>query len=168
MVEIREARPDDAEACAAVHVASWQAAYRGMVPDDDLDALRPERRLAGWQDWLGRDRPRGAVLLAVEDGEVVGFGSFVPHPELSGGWALVPQLYLGPAAIGRGIGAALMAAGPDRLRADGFTRVELWVHPDSDRARRFYERGGWTSDGTVQVEEVWGVRLPELRMVRDL
>jgi ribosomal protein S18 acetylase RimI-like enzyme len=165
---IREGTPGDAAACAAVHVASWQVAYRGALPDEYLDGLDAADRLPRWQEWLAQERPRGCVLVAEVDGEVVGFGSFVAHTSLGDAWALIPNLYLAPVAIGRGVGAALMAAGLARLEADGFEHVELWVHPENDRARRFYERGGWTTDGTTNVEEVWGIQLDELRMTRAL
>jgi len=45
---IREATPDDAPAIAAVHVRSWQAAYRGIVPEGGTEAEyegAPEIRL---------------------------------------------------------------------------------------------------------------------------
>jgi hypothetical protein len=41
---LRPAEPDDALAVARVHVRSWQAAYRTLIPDDYLDQLRPEDR----------------------------------------------------------------------------------------------------------------------------
>jgi GNAT superfamily N-acetyltransferase len=167
-VRIRDATPDDAAACAAVHVASWQVAYRGMVPDDYLDALRPEHRLPTWEVALRAEVPAGRVLVAEVDGEVAGFGSYRPHPTLGAPWGLLPTLYLAPAAIGRGVGAALLAAVLEGLAAEGYEHVELWVHPGNHRARRFYERHGWTSDGTTQSEEVWGVELQELRMTIDL
>ena len=156
MREVRDAEPDDAPACAAVHVASWQDTYRGAVPDEYLDALAPADRLDAWRDWIGQERPRGCILLAVDDGDV------------DDTWALLPTLYRPPAAIGRGHGSALMDVGLARLAAHGYQHVELWVHPDNQRARRFYERGGWASDGTTQVEQVWGVELAELRMTKDL
>jgi hypothetical protein len=43
-VELRRAEPTDAIAVARVHVRSWQAAYRKLMPDDYLDQLRPEDR----------------------------------------------------------------------------------------------------------------------------
>jgi hypothetical protein len=36
---IRLATPDDAWPIAAVDVAGWQAAYRGLMPDDYQDGL---------------------------------------------------------------------------------------------------------------------------------
>ncbi|GAA4247772.1 hypothetical protein [Dactylosporangium darangshiense] len=38
-IEIRPATVEDAGAVAAVHVGSWRAAYRGIVPQEHLDGL---------------------------------------------------------------------------------------------------------------------------------
>ena len=43
-VELRRAGPPNAIAVARVHVRSWQAAYRKLVPGDYPDQLRPEDR----------------------------------------------------------------------------------------------------------------------------
>lgn len=42
--EIRPARPEDALPVAGVHVRSWQAGYRGLLPEAYLHSLRPEDR----------------------------------------------------------------------------------------------------------------------------
>jgi hypothetical protein len=47
-VEARIATVDDAAAVAAVHVRSWQDAYRGIFPDAYLDGLSVERRSNVW------------------------------------------------------------------------------------------------------------------------
>ena len=41
---VRSAVADDAHATAAIHVAGWQFAYRGILPERLLDSLRPESR----------------------------------------------------------------------------------------------------------------------------
>ena len=46
-VTVRHARAGDAPDLGLVHVRAWQAAYRGQMPDDYLDGLRPEERAAG-------------------------------------------------------------------------------------------------------------------------
>ena len=43
-VELRRAVPGDENEVAEVHVRSWQVAYRGLLPDAYLDALRPAGR----------------------------------------------------------------------------------------------------------------------------
>jgi ribosomal protein S18 acetylase RimI-like enzyme len=46
---------------------------------------------------------------------------------------------------GRHIGSALMGAMETIARERGFESMHLTVHVDNERARRFYERHGWTS-----------------------
>lgn len=44
---------------------------------------------------------------------------------------------------GRGIGAALLGALKDHLRAEGMTRIDCACHRDNEGAWRFYERLGF-------------------------
>jgi RimJ/RimL family protein N-acetyltransferase len=44
--EVRRATTADAEEIARVNVASWRAAYRGLVPDAVLDRMDPAGRTA--------------------------------------------------------------------------------------------------------------------------
>lgn len=57
-----------------------------------------------------------------------------------------------PAAQGSRIGQELMAEAERRARTAGFERMHLTVHPENERAVRFYELGGWARslrpDGT--------------------
>lgn len=70
--ELREARPDDAAAVAGVHVRSWQAAYRGLLPDEYLDGLRAENRARRYTFHLvGPEHPATTVALAA--GRLCGF-----------------------------------------------------------------------------------------------
>jgi RimJ/RimL family protein N-acetyltransferase len=167
-VQIRDAVEADAEAIARVHVASWQAAYRGMLPDGYLDGLEPGDRRPFWEERLAAPPARSAVLVAEDGGSLVGFTTLLSHPDLGPSWALLPHLYLHPDAWGRGVGPALLDAVLDRARALGFAHVELWVLVDNVRARQVYEREGWVSDGTQKSEEVWGVELPEVRYRLEL
>jgi ribosomal protein S18 acetylase RimI-like enzyme len=49
-----------------------------------------------------------------------------------------------PSRQGGGAGRLLMARAEEAARAGGFERMHLTVHPDNDRAVRFYELDGWT------------------------
>ena len=44
----------------------------------------------------------------------------------------------------------------------------LWVLKGNDRARRFYQRAGFTADGAEEPFDVDGVAVPEVRYVREL
>jgi hypothetical protein len=73
VVTIRRATVQDAPALGRLHVRAWQAAYRGQMPEDYLDGLRPEERAAGWERSLRRDRDQDPVLVAQQEDRVVGF-----------------------------------------------------------------------------------------------
>jgi hypothetical protein len=48
-LSVRPARPGYAAAIAEVHVRTWQAAYRGQIPDAFLDGLSVERHHEAWR-----------------------------------------------------------------------------------------------------------------------
>ena len=54
-------------AVARVHVRSWQAAYRGLLPDDYLDQLRPEDRAPSY-DFASLEPLKPRTIVAVEPG----------------------------------------------------------------------------------------------------
>lgn len=54
---------DDARAIAAVHIASWRAAYRGLLPDAALDALTLDGREGDWRRWLAPGGARERTLV---------------------------------------------------------------------------------------------------------
>ena len=167
-MEIRPAQPGDALTVARVHVRSWQAAYRGLLPEDYLAQLRPEDRAARY-DFAAGDPAKPHTLVAAEAGAIIGFASTMPsrdaeradHGELC-------ALYVNPEHWGRGIGVALVAAARARLAEAGFQRALLWVLNGNRRAERFYQRDGWAADGARRTETVWGVTVDELRCVRAL
>ena len=69
-VVIRTAQPDDALAIAQVHVATWQTAYRGILPDNVLADLKVSQRQRQWQQAIAENQ----LLIVAEIGdEIVGF-----------------------------------------------------------------------------------------------
>ena len=79
-MEIRPAQAADALGVATVHVRSWQAAYKGLLPDLYLDQLDVERRRAGWARNIDEAHwPRTGTLVATEaSGNVIGFAHVGP------------------------------------------------------------------------------------------
>jgi hypothetical protein len=61
---VRLATAADAAPLAAVHIRSWQWAYRGLMPDHVLAGLDIEQRTERWTTTL-TDLHDTAVLLAV-------------------------------------------------------------------------------------------------------
>ncbi|HTZ07709.1 MAG TPA: GNAT family N-acetyltransferase [Acidimicrobiales bacterium] len=161
MVVLRPARPDDALAVAGVHVRSWQAGYRGLLPDHVLDALRPEERARHYR-FAHPDPAAPATVVAVEDGTVVGFATTGLGPSgTAGGDGEVLALYVDPGWWGRGVGRGLVAGARAALARAGAARGLLWVLAGNTRAGRFYRADGWAPDGTRRRAEVWGVDVEE-------
>jgi GNAT superfamily N-acetyltransferase len=168
-VSVRWAKVSDAAELAEVHVASWRAAYRGLLPDDRLASLDVGRRAEQWRGWLGPDGERNATLVAELDGEIAGFATLeMPsrdedQPE---DVAQIPALYLRPERRRAGIGTVLVDAAMQELRARGFREVILWMLEGNDRARAFYERTGWHLDGSARRASQYFPELDDLVEVR--
>jgi ribosomal protein S18 acetylase RimI-like enzyme len=166
---LREARAEDARSVAAVHVASWQSAYRGHLPDAHLDGLSVDDRTATWEAFMAK-RPTDHLVVAELDGEVVGFASTGPSTDSGADPAIgeVYTLYLHPDRWGTGAGRALLEYAAARLAADGFTHATLWVLGTNQRARRFYQRQGWTQVEGVRTQEFGGQVVTDYRYGKTL
>ena len=162
---IREARQEDADAIAEIHVRSWQAAYAGLLPREALAALSIPDRAARWRSWLERPAPGLRVWVEEDDGRIIGFSSTGPSrdPGATRRHAEMFTIYLAPDVVGRGWGRTLFAHAIDDLRRQGFRSAELWVLKENDRARRFYEAAGCRSDGEEKTESLYGIDVHEIR-----
>ena len=111
MVEVRNATPADARAIAAVNVASWRVAYRGLIPDDVLSGLSVSDRERFWHDALSAPEPCTSVVVATAAHTVVGFAAagppLVPVDRADPTQGDQYALYLDPGSWGRGIAACL-------------------------------------------------------------
>jgi len=169
-IVVRDARVDDADEVAGVHVRSWQAAYRGLIDQAVLDGLSVEQRAESWRGFVAAPLPTGlGILVAVRDDRVVGwtsFGSGRDPDGLSDGE--VYGIYADPTAWSTGAGHALLEAAEQRIAAAGHDRAYLWVLDGNDRADIFYARHGWEEDGAIKTEERPQMTLREHRRVKDL
>jgi GNAT superfamily N-acetyltransferase len=168
-VIIRAALPADAPGVAHVHVASWRAAYVGIVPQPILDRLSVDRRQAFWERRLA-DPGETRTFVAVREGRIVGFaGTGRPaDPEHGPDTAELETIYLLPDAWRSGLGRLLMARAIDELAGPGFSSAILWVLTDNVRGRRFYEALGWRADGAVKMLDFDGMPVEEMRYRLDL
>jgi ribosomal protein S18 acetylase RimI-like enzyme len=167
---IRAAELKDALALAEVHVRVWQHAYRGQLPDEFLDQMSVERRAAQWQVWLQRPLAGTSVSVATEADKIVGF-CWVGRSrdsDAGDGTGELLAIYVLPRFQGRGVGKSLMLEGLLHLKLAGFHRVTLWVLDTNSAARSFYERCGWTADGSRKTEDLGSMKITEVRYQIDL
>lgn len=170
MVVLRPASIEDAERIAETHVASWRAAYAGLLPREYLDGLRVAQRAGLWRRQLSHPE-RVGVIIAEADERLVGFvctsASRDEGVDRSATGEVV-AIYVHPEVWGTGVGRLLMRAGRAWLADRGFRRATLWVLTDNAQARAFYAADGWSVDGTTKLESGRGFTATEVRYERPL
>jgi ribosomal protein S18 acetylase RimI-like enzyme len=133
VVELRPARPEDAEAVAEIWFRGWRDAHLGLVPQELLDVHKE----GSFRTWAADRVPDTTV--ATVDGAVAGF-VMVVDDELE-------QVYVARASRGTGVAQALISEAERQVRANGSEKAWLAVVAGNARARAFYEKVGWVDEG---------------------
>lgn len=133
MTELRSATPDDASGIARIWYDGWRDGHLGHVADE-LVAVRTRESF----DQRAAARV-GDTVVATVDGAVAGFIMVVGDE--------VEQVYVAGEHRGTGLAAVLLNEAERLVAANGRSRAWLAVAPGNARARRFYERSGWTDEG---------------------
>jgi GNAT superfamily N-acetyltransferase len=176
---VRRADVDDADGIGRVHVSAALAAYRGVMPDAYLDAMDARARSERWRRALAAGGALGvaksdhgeAVILVAEDDQNDIVGIAAVGIDRAGEGPTIGELRMinvDPASWASGVATVLLHASERELRGLGFDQAVLWVLEQNIRARRFYEREGWTPDGGVKIERRPGFTLRQVRYRCDL
>lgn len=164
-LQLRRATSAHASAIAAVHVASWQRAYRGLLPAAFLDGLDVEERASRYH-FDGPEDPE--IWIAVDDA-VVGFiGVGACRDEDAKGLGEIQALYVAPDRWRSGVGTMLRNRGESVLVEMGFLEASLWVLEENERARRFYEAAEWRPEERSNTLSLAGVDVTEVRYRKAL
>jgi GNAT superfamily N-acetyltransferase len=132
-VIVRPAVAGDSEVVAAIWYGGWRDGHLGHVPDE-LVAFRTE------ESFGTRAVERVAdTTVALVSGEVAGFVMVVGNE--------VEQVYVSRDHRGSGVAGALLTEAERQVKANGHREAWLAVATGNARARRFYERSGWTDGG---------------------
>lgn len=147
-LNIRPPEESDAGRLAAVHIAAWRAAYRGVMSAEYLDGLDVDEFAIRWRRNILTPQKGIVHLVAEMKDEVAGFAIVGPGTETS--HAAAGKLYalnLHPEWWAQGIGSVLLAAAEETLISLGYDRGFLWVEATNERAISFYTKRGWLDDG---------------------
>ena len=145
-------------------VASARAAFTDLLPPDhEFPEPDPDR----WYTLV--EDPAVLMLIAEEDGELVGFSTSGESRDADAGAGVgeVRSFFVAAARWRSGVGSALLVAALDSLRERGCTEATLWSFEANERANAFYEARGFRRDGAVKTEEAWA-HIPEVRYRRSL
>jgi GNAT superfamily N-acetyltransferase len=134
---LRPATDADIEAIAEIWHRAWRDGHVGQIPP----ALEPHRQPSHFRKRVPPRIPYTTV--AAIGGDPVGFVT-VHEDELE-------QLFVAEGARGTGVAVALLRHG-ERAIAARFEVAWLAVAAGNARARRFYEKCGWTDAGGFDYE----------------
>jgi GNAT superfamily N-acetyltransferase len=166
---IRPSTIEDADELGVVHIRAWQSAYRGLVPDDYLDRLSPERNAARRRRTFIEGSSPGTELVAQVDHRIAGFVTYgPPRDTVPDGWGELWVINLHPDFWRQGIGSRLFDAAVRGLRDLGYRRGYLWVLAGNDRGIGFYRDRGWHPDGELKTDHSFDPPLTEVRCSADL
>jgi len=144
MLALRPYRDDDRDVVVQLWWDSWHSIRPGLRHPRGLDDLRAR--------WSSEVVPRQRIVVAVDDGAVVGFAA----ADLNG--RELTQIFITPARKRQGIGQRLFAWAQE-LMPDGFVLHTLVENVGS---RAFYERHGLVA-GDTRINPANGMAVVEYR-----
>lgn len=181
VISIREGAAGDVDAIERVRRESWRAAYadiiearlieRATAVPSGVSSPSPWRRtlvavageapeVVGYAAY-GPERTVPPPVPVPFSGAAGRAGRRPPRPlppdpglteaGRAGETGEVYAIYLLPAWWSTGTGRSLMGAALAGLEDGGYRRTVLWVLAENSRARRFYERAGFSADGATNV-----------------
>ncbi|HEV3379345.1 MAG TPA: GNAT family N-acetyltransferase [Thermoleophilaceae bacterium] len=161
---LRPATMADAERLAAVVAEAFEG-YRSIAPPG-WEPPDPQGELDRLREDLASD---GVWCLVAEEGtQLAGQVAIMParihrHPAADTAMAHLWQLFVRPPWWGTGLATELHTRAIQAATARGFSSMRLFTPAAQARARRFYEREGWTVAGDPPVDLDLGIPIVEYR-----
>ncbi len=151
----------DTALVVSMHVESWRAAYRGILPDAYLDRELEAERAAYWHVRMAELlADAGRLLIAEHAGAPVGFVCMIKPDET--GSVLVDNLHVLPGHRGLGTGTAMLAEAARWARTHGARALHLSVLEGNAAAIGFYESCGWRRTAR-EADRLGGIDIHALR-----
>ncbi|WP_310469040.1 GNAT family N-acetyltransferase [Sphingomonas sp.] len=147
-VTYRDAVPGDAPALEALFRDTFVATFGHLYGAEDLATFLAGHGEEKWREELGDAAV--AVRMAEDDGAAAGYLKLTPlrsPANTEAAAAEIGQLYVAARWHGSGVAAALMEWALGEARRRGARELYLSVFIDNHRARRFYQRYGFTVHG---------------------
>ncbi|HJO94798.1 MAG TPA: GNAT family N-acetyltransferase [Victivallales bacterium] len=149
-LKIIPAGKEHVKALAIIHVNSWKAAHKNIVPDETLNSMTVQKRINVFSEAL-KDKN---IYLAIQDNAPAGFITVdrARDPDLTNAGEIW-GIHLDPKFWRKKIGTELLNWGLDYLTKKNYDKIVLWVFEDNYRARKFYESKGFILEGSANLME---------------
>ena len=140
-----------------IYESSWKYAYKDIIPQDYLDSIPTGR----WANSINKIEMNN--LVVIENGLIIGTASFCKSRwEQYSNYGEIVSIYFLPAYMGKGYGKHLLKKCVEELNGLGYNNILLWVLENNQRARRFYEKNGFTCSGDFLNDNISGKELREI------
>lgn len=162
LVKVRAAKPEDAAAISALAQRVFAQAYGSNLSSEGLQTyLETALKSEGFAGEIAAGK--AYFLLCEMGGSLAGFAKL----EATNTSLEIAKFYIDVPFHGSGAASALMEAGLEWAKYQGYTQVWLLVWEQNLRAVRFYQKHGFEVVGR---EEVWvgEVAFQDHRMQRSL
>ena len=153
------------KAMSRIHARGWRDTYVDALPAGWMEKnITDQRWIPTFRQYAEEGINHGLLMYLDETpvscltygpariGDQSHGGGEIVHFDASGyaGWGEIISFYTDPSQRGRGYGGLLFEAAVARLKQAGYPSAYVFVLRENERSRRFYERHGFTWDGTHQ------------------
>ncbi|MEQ2528374.1 arsinothricin resistance N-acetyltransferase ArsN1 family A [Bacillaceae bacterium CLA-AA-H227] len=137
---IREARLQDLESIMNI--------YNEGIEDRVATLETDIKDLSYMEAWFHSHSERYKVLVAEEDGEVVGWASLNPYNNRCAYTGVADlSVYIARNSRGKGIGSRLLTAIDGAARENGFHKIVLFTFPFNESGQKLYHKQGYRTVG---------------------
>ncbi len=164
-MDFRLAIISDISTIAELHAESWQMNYKRSFSDEYLDSQVHQDRLEVWTERLNNPTENQHVLLAEEDGALMGFVcTFLDYNKEWG--AYLDNLHVHPSSYGQGLGGLLLQKSIKFVASKRpNSELYLWVLEKNIGAIKFYERMDGVNKGSAVFNNPGGGKSNAFRIV---
>src|SRR5271168_5290829 len=155
LIEIRRAKPHDADAVADAHDEAWRTAYQGIIPGTELDLLISGCGQAWWDSAIRK----GSRIARLQFGDkIAGYANYGRNRARSLHYdGELYELYLRPEFQGLGFGRRLFTAARRDLAQSALKSLIVWALSENENAVEFYRALG--GKAVARSSEKFGTRV---------
>lgn len=147
---IRKVALGDEETLAYIQTESWKAAFEGILLQAELDrCTKIEKATAMYRRLLEQNIGNGYILSIDEKPHCIAWWDATREKDMPG-YAELICIHSLHNNWRQGLGSKMMERVLQDISDAGYSKVMLWVFRDNARARRFYEKHGFTTLGKVK------------------
>jgi ribosomal protein S18 acetylase RimI-like enzyme len=141
-VNIRKARPSDAEAIARIYIEAWQDTYPALLPSRLLLTMTQEGQTQRWRNAITIAARETVYVAEDKKASIVAMTSFGRSRDSGFSFdSEIYTLYVDPLLTGLGFGRALLRGAFGALSKQRHESCIIWAHAKNP-ARFFYEAVG--------------------------